>query len=110
MRIGFFVWEYPPGISGGLGIYAENISRELIEMGHDISVFTMNNGELKTREVIRGVDVNRPMLIDGSNILPLFITEDLRKWDTGLKFFNDVLIYNVPVSYTHLTLPTICSV
>ena len=95
MRIGFFVWEYPPGISGELGIYAENISRELIDMGNDISVFTTNNGELKTREVIRGVDVNRPMLIDGSNILPLIITEDLRKWDTGLKFFNDVLIYNV---------------
>ncbi|MCD6203292.1 MAG: glycosyltransferase family 4 protein [Methanophagales archaeon] len=95
MRIGFFVWEYPPGISGELGIYAENISRELIDMGHDISVFTKNNGELKTREVIRGVDVNRPMLIDGSNILPLFITEDLRKWDIELKFFNDVFIYNV---------------
>jgi len=95
MRLGFFVWEYPPGISGELGIYAENISRELIDMGHDISVFTKNNGELKTREVIRGVDVNRPMLIDGSNILPLFITEDLRKWDIELKFFNDVFIYNV---------------
>ena len=95
MRLGFFVWEYPPGISGELGIYAENISRELMDMGHDISVFTKNNGELKTREVIRGVDVNRPMLIDGSNILPLFITEDLRKWDIELKFFNDILIYNV---------------
>ncbi len=95
MRIGFFVWEYPPRIVGGLGTYAENICPVIIDLGHDISVFTMNDGTLKTREVLKGVDVNRPLLVDGSNILPLFLTEDLRRWGTGTKFFNDVLMYNI---------------
>jgi len=93
MRIGFFVWEYPPRIVGGLGTYAENICPVIIDLGHDISVFTMNDGTLKTREILKGVDVNRPMLVDGSDIFPLFLMEDLK--GAGIKFFNDVLIYNI---------------
>ncbi|MDI6810808.1 MAG: glycogen/starch synthase, partial [archaeon] len=95
MRIGFFVWEYPPRIVGGLGTYAENICPEMVKLGHDVSVFTLNDGTLKTRETLRGIDVNRPMLVEGGGILPLCMTEDLRRWGTGIKFFNDVLIYNI---------------
>ena len=95
MRIGFFIWEYPPRIFGGLGTYAENICSAILDLGHDISVFTTNDGTLKTREILKGIDVNRPMIVDGSNILPLFLTEDLRRWGTGIKYFNDVLIYNI---------------
>jgi glycosyltransferase involved in cell wall biosynthesis len=96
MRIGFFVWEYPPRVVGGLGSCAENICQAMINSGHDVSLFTMNDGTLKTREVLKGVDVNRPMLVDGSGILPQVLnTEDPRRSGTGIKFFNDVLIYNI---------------
>jgi glycogen(starch) synthase len=95
MRIGFFVWEYTPRIVGGLGTYAENITQAIVKLGHDVSVFTMNDGTLKTRETLKGIDINRPMLVDGAGILPLCMTEDLRKWGTGIKFFNDVLISNI---------------
>ncbi|MFZ2070478.1 MAG: glycosyltransferase family 4 protein [Halobacteriota archaeon] len=95
MRIGFFVWEYPPRIVSDLGTYAENICPAMIDLGHDITLFTMNDGTLKTREILKGVDVNRPMIVDGSNILPLFLTEDLRRWGTEIKFFDAVLIYNI---------------
>jgi glycogen(starch) synthase len=95
MRIGFFVWEYPPKIVGGLGTYAANMCPAMVKLGHDVSVFTLNDGTLKTRETLKGIDVNRPLLVEGGSILPLCMTEDLRKWGTGLKFFNDVLIYNI---------------
>jgi glycosyltransferase involved in cell wall biosynthesis len=98
MRIGFFVWEYPPRIVGGLGTYAANMCPAMVKLGHDVSVFTMNNGTLKTRETVKGVDINRPMLVEGGSILPLCLTEDLRKWGTGINFFNDVLIYNILIS------------
>jgi len=95
MRIGYFVWEYPPRIIGGLGTYAENICPAMMDLGHDVTLFTMNDGTLKTREIVKGIDVNRPMLVDGGNILPLFLAEDLRRWGTGVKFFNDILVYNL---------------
>jgi len=79
LKIGFFVWEYPPKLVGGLGTYAENITREFIELGHDVSVFTLNPGDSKTREVFRGVEVHRPLIADASNIFPMFVTDDLKR-------------------------------
>lgn len=95
MRIGFFVWEYPPKLVGGLGTYAEYITREFIELGHDVTVFTLNPGNLKTREVIKGVEVHRPLIADASNVFPMFVIDDLRRWGTNIRFFNDTFIYNI---------------
>ena len=95
MRIGFFVWEYPPKLVGGLGTYAEYITHEFVDLGHDVTVFTLNPGDLKTREVLKGVEVHRPVIADASNVFPMFVTDDLRKWGTNIRFFNDIFIYNV---------------
>ena len=95
MRIGFFVWEYPPSIVGGLGTYAENITREYVSMGHDVTLFTLNPGNLKTREVIRGVEVHRPLISDASNVFPMFVVDDLKKWGTNIRMFNDIFTYNI---------------
>jgi len=95
LRIGFFVWEYPPKLVGGLGTYAEYITREFVKLGHDVSVFTLNPGDLMTREIFRGVEVHRPLIADASNVFPMFVVDDLRKWGTNIRFFNDLFIYNV---------------
>ncbi len=94
MRIGFFVWEYPPALVGGLGTYAEYITREFVSMGHDVTVFTLNPGNLKTREILKGVEVHRPLVADASNVFPMFVTDDLKKWGTNIRMFNDIFIYN----------------
>ena len=94
MRIGFFVWEYPPAIVGGLGTYADYITREFVSMGNDVTVFTLNPGNLKTRQVQKGVEVHRPLIADASNFLPVFVVDDLKKWGTNIRMFNDILIYN----------------
>ncbi len=95
MRIGFFVWEYPPQLVGGLGTYAEYITQEFVEIGHDVSVFTLNQGDLKTRDVFKGVEIHRPVIADASNVFPFFVTDDLKKWGTNIRFFNDIFIYNI---------------
>ena len=95
MRIGFFVWEYPPSLVGGLGTYAEYITQEFLDIGHDVSVFTLNRGGLKTREILKGVEVHRPLIADASNVFPFFVVDDLKKWGTNIKLFNDIFIYNI---------------
>lgn len=94
MRIGFFVWEYPPALVGGLGTYADYITREFVSMGNDVTVFTLNPGNLKTREVMKGVEVHRPLIVDASNVFPMFVIDDLKKWGTNIRLFNDIFIYN----------------
>ena len=95
MRVGFFVWEYPPRLVGGLGTYAEYLAHEFVDIGHDVSVFTLNGGNLKTREIMRGVEVHRPLIADASNVFPFFVVDDLKKWGTNIKLFNDIFIYNI---------------
>jgi len=95
LRICFFVWEYPPKLVGGLGTYADYITREFVSMGNDVTVFTLNPGKLKTREVMKGVEVHRPLIADASNIFPMFVIDDLKKWGTNIRLFNDIFIYNI---------------
>ena len=95
MRVGFFVWEYPPALVGGLGTYAEYITREFVSMGNDVTVFTLNPGNLKTREILKGVEVHRPLIADASNVFPMFVTDDLKRWGTNIRMFNDIFIYNI---------------
>ncbi len=95
MRIAMFVYEFPPKIVGGLGTYAAEISQQFIRMGHDVAVFTMNDGTSLTRETWRGVEIHRPMLVEISDILPALVHEDLRKWGRGIAFFSNIFVYNI---------------
>lgn len=92
MRIAFFVYEYPPAIVGGLGTYAQYITREFVRLGHDVVAFTMHRDGLKTSEVVGGVEVHRPVGVDATSMFPLLVTEELRYWG---RFFNDIFVYNI---------------
>ena len=90
------VYEYPPKIVGGLGTYAAEITRKFVLLGHDVTVFTMNDdkGSLPTRELLRGIEIHRPVHIDVSDSLPDVVAEDVKKWGRGIHFFSKILIYN----------------
>jgi glycogen(starch) synthase len=96
MKIAVFVYEYPPKIVGGLGTYAAEITRKFVLNDHDVTVFTMNNdvGSLPTREIWRGIEIHRPLLIDVSDSLPDMIADDIKKWGRGLHLFSDLMVYN----------------
>jgi glycosyltransferase involved in cell wall biosynthesis len=99
MKIAFFVWEFPPKIVGGLGTYALEVTQQFIKKGHEVTVFTMNDpaqdGKLRTRDIWHGVEVYRPTPIDFSSLFPTFVDTELREWGLGLRFFSDVITYNV---------------
>ena len=95
MNIAMLVYEFPPRIIGGLGTYAGEISQQLVKMGNDVLVLTMNDGKLPTQETWHGVEVHRPAHIDLTDTLPAMVNEDLRKWGRGLSFFSDIFAYNV---------------
>jgi glycogen(starch) synthase len=96
MKIAVLVYEYPPKIVGGLGTYAAEITRKFVLLGHDVTVFTMNDdkGSLPTRELLRGIEIHRPVHIDVSDSLPDVVAEDVKKWGRGIQFFSKILIYN----------------
>ncbi|MBS7624085.1 glycosyltransferase family 4 protein [Candidatus Bathyarchaeota archaeon] len=98
MEIVFFVYEFPPYIVGGLGTYAEYLTRELVKMGHDVTVFSMHTKDAPTRDIYGGVEVHRP-IVENMNIsllLPMFIPEEIQRWtESGKRFFGDIFLYNI---------------
>ncbi len=94
MRIAYFVWEYPPLVVGGLGTYASDLVPRLSKFGNEISVFTLNNGKLKTSEKKGRIEVHRPKIVDSTNILRYIVSENLMKWGEHLCFFNNIFSYN----------------
>lgn len=96
MRVVHFAWEFPPRVIGGLGTFASELTRHMVRMGHEMTVMTMNAGnEYTTVDNWKGVEVHRPMIVDISDILPIFSDNELRNWGSDIKFFSDVLAYNV---------------
>lgn len=98
MNIALFTWEYPPKIMGGLGTYTYELTRQLVKLEQNVSVFTMNDGTLKTRELMNGVEVHRPKLIDISGMLPEAVTDEIKRSGPGIKPFSDVMLYNILAS------------
>jgi glycosyltransferase involved in cell wall biosynthesis len=94
MKIAFFVWEYQPRIVGGLGIYATELTKKYKELGHEVTVFTVNDGSLPAHEEIDGVEVNRPFTIKNDPTFPLLMREDLRSWGESIKLFEGIFSYN----------------
>jgi glycosyltransferase involved in cell wall biosynthesis len=97
MEIAFFVYEFPPYVVGGLGTYANYVTRAFVKTGHDVTVFSMHLEGASTRDVHRGVEVHRPIVanIDIGLLMPMFIPEEVRGWSKqGQEYFGDVMLYN----------------
>ena len=95
MKIVHFSWEYPPVIYGGLGTFATEITQKQVEMGNDVTVFSLNEGnKFETFEKRNNIDVYRPKTIDLTDTFRLFATYELKGWGPNFKFFADVISYN----------------
>jgi len=96
MKIVHFSWEYLPVIYGGLGTFVTEITKKQIELGHDVTVFSLNkDNALATSDQIDGVEVYRPKMLDLSKPFYLCVDHELRSWGPYFKFFADVLSYNI---------------
>jgi glycosyltransferase involved in cell wall biosynthesis len=96
MKIAYFVDEFPPFFRGGLGTYADEISRQFIRRGHSLSVFSRNTGNDPTSETRSGIEIHRPRLMKFSDIISIINPAEVKTWDeNGQEFFAETLLYNL---------------
>ena len=96
LSIAHFSWEYPPKIWGGLGTFITELSKQQKTMGHEITVFAVNDkNSLETYQEWNGISVYRPKNIDFTDCLYLISNADLKQWGDHLSFFSTVLNYNL---------------
>lgn len=94
MRIAYLSLEFPPRIFGGLGVYVDEISRELVDLGESISVFTLGEANLKRHQKMKGVDVFRYQPVPIRDGLEIFLSEQTLSWGEGLLFLEELLALN----------------
>lgn len=58
MRVCMVTRELPPD-SGGIGYYVYNLSRKLIERGHEVAIITRGPKARTTQELVEGIEVFR---------------------------------------------------
>lgn len=96
MRVLYFSFEYPPFLVGGLGTYAYEMTRRFARKGHSVTVFSKNPGNMATSDLEEGVEIHRPLTVDATDLLPLFVPEDVKHWPPhAQRYFSDVFIYNI---------------
>jgi glycosyltransferase involved in cell wall biosynthesis len=95
MKVAFFSWEFPPNIVGGLGVYACNMSRTLSKMGHNVNVFTVNDGSLKIEDAMGGIRVARPFIKTPAGMFSPLLSDSWNRWIGGDGFIAAVLTHNI---------------
>jgi glycogen(starch) synthase len=94
MRIAYFSTEFPPLVYGGLGVYVDNITRQLKALGQKVSVFSWGNETLPGHEMVDGVEVFRVTPVSLKNSMEIFLSPETLAWGEGMKFLLDLFSYN----------------
>jgi glycogen(starch) synthase len=94
MRVAYLTTEFPPRIYGGLGVYVDCISRELVALEQSVSVFVPGDANLSSHEMAGGVEVFRETPVPMRDGLVPFFSEQTLAWGAGLDLLLDLLSYN----------------
>ncbi len=75
MKILVLTWEFPPRIVGGIARHVEELYPELVKLGHDIHLMTVEFGSAPHYEVVEGIKVHR---------LPIAASDNFFHWIVNL--------------------------
>lgn len=100
LNIAYICWEFPPIIYGGLGVYARDLTKEMVKAGHNLTVFTTNDERnYPVKSNWNGIDVYRPEYTSIKTSIPPFLSENILSWgEGGIDFLSDMLCFNHAVS------------
>lgn len=67
MKILVLTWEFPPRIVGGIARHVAELYPELVKLGHEIHLITVEFGEAPSYEVVEGIHVHRVPVAHGND-------------------------------------------
>ncbi|MBD2207227.1 glycosyltransferase family 4 protein [Calothrix sp. FACHB-1219] len=59
MKILVLSWEFPPRIVGGIARHVAELYPELVKLGHEIHLITVEHGQASMYELVEGIHVHR---------------------------------------------------
>jgi N-acetyl-alpha-D-glucosaminyl L-malate synthase BshA len=106
LRILVFNYEYPP-IGGGGGVICKDISEELADQGHKVTVITSLYQNLKEQETVNGVEVLRVKVMNRKKQDVASLPSMLSYVPSAIKAAKQILSKTkYDVINTHFAIPT----
>ncbi|MUL35689.1 glycosyltransferase family 4 protein [Gloeocapsopsis dulcis] len=75
MKILVLTWEFPPRVVGGIARHVAELYPELVKLGHEVHLMTVEFGQAPLYEVVDGIDVHR---------VPVAPADDFFHWVVNL--------------------------
>jgi glycosyltransferase involved in cell wall biosynthesis len=72
MKILVLIWEFPPRLVGGIARHGAELYPELVKLGHEIHLITVESSQAPPKEIIEGIYVHR-VPVDG-------FSQDIFNW------------------------------
>ncbi|MEG3437172.1 glycosyltransferase family 4 protein [Pannus brasiliensis CCIBt3594] len=67
MRILVLAWEYPPRLVGGIARHVAELYPEIVKLGHEVHLMTIEFGQAPNYEIVEGVHVHRVPVPPGND-------------------------------------------
>lgn len=67
MKILVITWEFPPRIVGGIARHVAELYPEIIKLGHEVHLITIEFGEAPNYEIVDGIHVHRVPVAPGND-------------------------------------------
>ncbi len=75
MKMLVLTWEFPPRIVGGIARHVAELYPELVKLGHDVHLITVESGKAPLFEEVEGIQVHR---------VPVRLSHDFFQWVTNM--------------------------
>lgn len=83
MKVLVLSWEFPPRLVGGIARHVSELYPELVRLGHDIHLITVEFGEAPLYEEVEGIAVHRVRVSTSENFLQWVTNMNLSMGDYG---------------------------
>jgi glycosyltransferase involved in cell wall biosynthesis len=67
MRILVLAWEFPPRLVGGIARHVAELYPEIVKLGHEVHLMTIEFGEAPNYEIVEGIHVHRVPVPPGND-------------------------------------------
>lgn len=112
MKILVLSWEFPPRLVGGIARHVEELYPELVELGHEIHLITVEFGSAPAYEVTEGIHVHRVPVKSGDNFFHWIVNMNdsmgdyggkliLEKGDFSLVHAHDWVVGDAAIALKH---------
>lgn len=89
MKILVLAWEFPPRIVGGIARHVAELYPEIVKLGHEVHLITVEFGSTPRYEIVEGIHVYRCSVAHGNNFFHWVVNMNNSMGSMAAKLLNE---------------------